>query len=482
MALRDKEVRYSPVRAALDQVPRVFLSYAHADRESVAAVDQWLRDHDVRVDLDERDFVAGRDIRDEVLRSISQAGKVVCFYSSASRDRYYTKLERRVAEEIEQRTIADGRPKTVLLYFRLDETPLPADSSYRLAINAWRMDFFDACKELLRNLLERSAEPARMPLARYKHRPPWRRGSGPLPPPDNSRPGAALSRERAKAVTALQDRLATARKACDVDALRAVQAALGDLDDTEVGLTIDLLQSYVDVSAWGDAVDLVAAMPAVLRRASHIRDRQAFALNRLGRHTEAEVILLQLIDERGPDSETYGLLGRVYEDQWQDALRHPAVRRSKRRDPNRQGRTRPAEVLLDRAIEAYLAGFAADSRDHDPGISAVRLMYLRDPTDKRIAELLPVVRYSVRQKVLRQHADFWDYAVLLELALLNENADDAWAAVADATSVHPASWQVLSTLDTLVRLRSARERILPLPDWMHEIEAELERLADLESV
>ena len=136
-SLQDKEAQYSPVRAALDQVPRVFLSYSHEDRESVAAVDQWLRDHDVRVDLDERDFVAGRDIRDEVLRCIDQAGKVICFYSSASKDRYYTKLERRLAEEMEQRAIAAGQEKAVLLYFRLDETPLPAESSYRLAVVCW---------------------------------------------------------------------------------------------------------------------------------------------------------------------------------------------------------------------------------------------------------------------------------------------------------------------------------------------------------
>lgn len=167
--------RYSPVRKALDQVPRVFLSYAHADRESVAAVDQWLRDHDVRVDLDERDFVAGRDIRDEVVRCINQSGKVICFYSVASKDRYYTKLERRLAEEIEQQAAGAGQAKVVLLYFRLDETPLPAESSYRLAINAWKMGFSEACKDLLRHLLERSAESARVPLTRYRHRPPWRK-------------------------------------------------------------------------------------------------------------------------------------------------------------------------------------------------------------------------------------------------------------------------------------------------------------------
>jgi hypothetical protein len=122
--------RYSPVRKALDQVPRVLFSYAHADRESVAAVDQWLRDHDVRVDLDERDFVAGRDIRDEVVHCVNQSGKVVCFYSVVSKDRYYTKLERRIAEEIEQQAAGAGQARNVLLYFRLDETPLPPESAY----------------------------------------------------------------------------------------------------------------------------------------------------------------------------------------------------------------------------------------------------------------------------------------------------------------------------------------------------------------
>lgn len=285
-----------------------------------------------------------------------------------------------------------------------------------------------------------------------------------LTPPDTSKLGTELFRERAEAVTALQNRLATARGAHDVAALHAVQTDLGDLDGTEAGLMIDLLQSYVDVEAWEDAVRLVAAMPAVLRRLPQIREKHAFALNRSGRRRDAEKILRQLIDERGPDSETYGLLGRVYKDQWEEALA--------------DGRSRPAKVLLDKAIEAYLDGFAADSRDHYPGINAVQLMHLRDPTDERIAEVLPVVRYSARQKALRHHADFWDYATLLELAVIDENADDAWTAVTHATYARPMPWQARSTLATLVRLRRAREQTgNPCPDWLQEIEKELERAA-----
>jgi hypothetical protein len=284
-----------------------------------------------------------------------------------------------------------------------------------------------------------------------------------LNPPDTSKVDSELFHKRAEAVTALQNRLTTARGTGDVDALHAVRSDLGDLDRIEAGLMIDLLQSYVDVEAWDNAVELVAAMPAVLRRTSQVREKHAFALNRLGRRGEAEKILLQLIDERGPDSETYGLLGRVYKDQWQDALK--------------ENRTRPAQVLLDKAIAAYLAGFAADSRDHYPGINAVQLMYLRDPADDEIAKVLPVVRYAARQKELRHQADYWDHATLVELAVIDENSDDAWTAVTHAIYARPLRWQARSTLETLVRLRQARQGAGdPIPLWMIEIEDELERV------
>ena len=169
----DNSSMFSPVIAALETAPRVFLSYAHADRESVQAVDQWLRDKGARVDIDERNFIAGRDIRDEILQWLRSAGKIICFYSKNSSTRYYPKLERRIVEEFEASNTNAGVQKTLLLYLRVDDTPLPAESSYRLAINAYQMSFDEACNELWRNLLEKAAEPKRINLAKYRRRAPW---------------------------------------------------------------------------------------------------------------------------------------------------------------------------------------------------------------------------------------------------------------------------------------------------------------------
>jgi hypothetical protein len=172
-ALHNSTDSYSPISDALEQAPRLFLSYAHADKEAVLAVDQWLRDKGARVDLDERDFVAGGDIRDEITRCVEAAGKVICFYSESSANRYYTKLERRLVEEREQRVHSEEGHKILLVYFRLDNTPLPPESSFRLAVNAFDSSFRAACEDLWRHVLELPAEPRRIDLSKYETKPPW---------------------------------------------------------------------------------------------------------------------------------------------------------------------------------------------------------------------------------------------------------------------------------------------------------------------
>jgi len=42
-------------------------------------------------------------------------------------------------------------------------------------------------------------------------------------------------------------------------------------------------------------------------------------------------------------------------------------------------------------------------------------MEMSDPVDPRQADLLPVVRYSVKRRLAGKTADYWDHATMLEL-------------------------------------------------------------------
>jgi hypothetical protein len=170
-------------------------------------------------------------------------------------------------------------------------------------------------------------------------------------------------------------------------------------------------------------------------------------------------MLLTLLKERGPSSETYGILGRVYKDQWTDA--------------KQAGNTFLAEGLLDKAINAYLAGFEADWRDAYPGINAVTLMELRDPPDPRREDLIPVVAYAVERRLASGKADYWDYATRLELAVLAKDEAAARRALAGALTMVREAWEAKSTANTLGLIRIARVDTGQDLPWVDMIEREL---------
>jgi hypothetical protein len=115
-----------------DEAPSVFLSYAWKDRDKVNKVDQWLRNNGVSVLRDLRFFVAGKTIDENIRIAIGAADKIIAFYSADSRDRDWPRLERAIAEEVEQHL--EGQ--RILIYVCLDDTPLPSNDLNRLAVKA----------------------------------------------------------------------------------------------------------------------------------------------------------------------------------------------------------------------------------------------------------------------------------------------------------------------------------------------------------
>jgi hypothetical protein len=281
-------------------------------------------------------------------------------------------------------------------------------------------------------------------------------------PPEIDHTKTDTFRERVQYSETIKSQLAKARME-GVAALVEVEAALGKIEDQDSGVVIDLFLSYRAVKAWTKMVELVQKMSPPLQATVMVREQLALALNRAGDSEAAERILLALIKQRGPSSETCSILGRVYKDQWDAALN--------------SGNASQAAEMLSKAIDAYLGGFEADWRDAYPGINAITLMELREPPDERREQILPVVRYAVERRIASGQPDYWDFATLLELAVLGRDERRARAALADAVTSIREAWEPETTARNLRLIREARERRQELAPWMREIENELQRLS-----
>ena len=285
-----------------------------------------------------------------------------------------------------------------------------------------------------------------------------------LDPPDLDRLDAESFRDREQIVKGVRERLAQARgfdgkkNSAILADLNDLRGSLGPVDALEIGVVLDLMLSYRAASAWQEMVDLVGEMAEVHRRLPVVREQQALALNRMGQGDSAERLLISLLEEQGASSETYGILGRIYKDRWKVA----------------QGAKKKG--LLKKAIDAYRKGFEADWRDAYPGINLVTLMEVSHPPVAEREQLLPVVLYSCRRRIESRHADYWDHATLLEVAVLSRDQEQAQSALEEALAYEPEGWQRQTTADNLALIREARQvRAEPL-DWALAIESEL-RLA-----
>lgn len=276
--------------------------------------------------------------------------------------------------------------------------------------------------------------------------------------PDIQRLKTDVFRERVAYSNRMKERLAAARRQ-GAHAVRAIETELGNIASQESAVVVDLFLSYRAVKQWQAMIDLVAHMPPPLAATIMVQEQLALALNRAGRGEDAERVLTDLLQKRGPSSETYGLLGRVYKDRWEAAAR--------------AGNQFLARGLLDRAIEAYLRGFETDWRDAYPGINAVTLMELKDPPDLRRKHLIPVVSYAVEQRIANSKADYWDYATSLELAVLASDEDQAGQALAQALALTREDFERETTARNLRLIREARQRRGEQWNWIKEIEAAL---------
>jgi hypothetical protein len=258
-------------------------------------------------------------------------------------------------------------------------------------------------------------------------------------------------REQVRYAAEQKAKLAAARKQ-GYDAIKALEKELEPIRDLESAVILDLFLSYRSVKAWDDMIALVSKMPRPLAATVMVQEQFALALNRAKQGDRAEEVLLDLIEKRGPSSETYGLLGRVYKDRWQAAAD--------------AGDEFGASGLLEKAIDAYMKGFEADWRDAYPGINAVTLMEISEPPDPRREQILPVVSYAVDRRIASGKPDYWDYATRLELRFLAKDEQGSKKALSQSLANIREPMEPETTarnLDLIMKTRARRNETQP---WM----------------
>ena len=280
--------------------------------------------------------------------------------------------------------------------------------------------------------------------------------------PDVDHTKTDVFRDRVQYSNTVKAQLREARRE-GLAALKNIEQTLQPIASCESGVVIDLFLSYRAVKGWQQMIDLVPLMAPPLATTVMVQEQLGLALNRAGQSEEAEHVLKQLIERRGPSSETYGLLGRVYKDRWEAALK--------------VGETFQSRGLLEQAIDAYLAGFEADWRDAYPGINAVTLMELKAPPDPRREQLIPVVAYAVERRIATGKPDYWDYATRLELAVLGKNEQQAMDATDATLAVLRENWEAETTARNLRLIQEARQKRNESVPWADEILQAMEHKA-----
>ncbi|MGE5343646.1 MAG: TRAFs-binding domain-containing protein [Candidatus Omnitrophota bacterium] len=242
-----------------------------------------------------------------------------------------------------------------------------------------------------------------------------------------------------------------------LESYKELEKDLGNIDEVESGFLIDLLLAYRSVEGWTEMLELVEKMPTSLGSRINIQEQYAFALNRAGMGLRAEEVLKGLINS-SPRSETYGLLGRIYKDRWQEAIQ--------------LGDENPGEDLK-KAFDNYLKGFRINPRDFYPGVNALSLLDVNEAMFPRKKELHEVVKSSVKQKLFIGIPDYWGYATLLELAVLENNQEEALQYLNNVLKEKAEPWQLETTARNLHFIRENREKRGISDRWIADIEVSL---------
>jgi hypothetical protein len=199
---------------------------------------------------------------------------------------------------------------------------------------------------------------------------------------------------------------------------------------------LNVMKGFRDLSDWDRVIALADDAPPELAQSPELRQLLALALNRRGRQEDQEraiSIMHQQVAETGGDSESYGILGRIYKDRYDQAKKH--------------GDETDAAAYLEKAINYYREGFNKNPRDYYPGINVINLLLQRgdDAAREELKDLVPRVTDAVQTRLGGDRVDFWDLATDLQLATVARDWARAEQRATSMMAQSPAGWMLETT-------------------------------------
>jgi tetratricopeptide (TPR) repeat protein len=228
-----------------------------------------------------------------------------------------------------------------------------------------------------------------------------------------------------------------------IEAIDEIVEKYRPLENIETAVLIDIMISYRNIEAFVQMQKFIEQLPRYVFETVMVQEQYAFILNRNGGKAKpvdevminkAEAVLRKLEKQGKASSESYGIWGRIYKDKFDRAYK--------------ANNTDEAKIHLENALKYYEKGFESDPRDAYPGINYVTCLELLGEKEKAL-RLVPAVEYSVKAKMKRKSPDYWDFATLLELAVIENKLDEAEKLFHKAKSLATESWMFGTTKNNL---------------------------------
>ena len=229
-------------------------------------------------------------------------------------------------------------------------------------------------------------------------------------------------RQRSEEISELENELFIAKAKQDIEKLEKLK----DKVILDNGLSKTLYIIYRDLKKYEKMLGFYEKLNYELKGNKFILEQKAFALNRLGKREEAEILLKYIIKKFGENSETLGILGRVYKDLWSET-------KNKR--------------YLKQAIETYKKGFETNLNDYYPGINLITLAFY-DEDNEVLQKYLPIVEVSTG-KALNKQKDYWTLATMFELSFIKQDCELAKKMLDEIVVCDREKWMLETTLNNL---------------------------------